>query len=107
MMLLQLKSFFQATNSHGEATVSCKLQVRGRQGVVLEPQIPNIFLNATEHIQKLEESLHRREELRAEEEEAIPPRFMTEISVKCFLNQIVLLSNDDDHFMILDKNLST
>ncbi|CAH0765342.1 unnamed protein product [Bemisia tabaci] len=70
----------KATNSHGEATVSCKLQVRGRQGVVLEPQIPNIFLNATEHIQKLEESLHRREELRAEEEEAIPPRFMTEIS---------------------------
>jgi titin len=44
----------KATNRHGEATVSCKLQVRGRQGIILEPQLPSNFRSGTESIQKLE-----------------------------------------------------
>ncbi|CAG2063231.1 unnamed protein product, partial [Timema podura] len=69
----------KATNRHGEATVSCKLQVRGRQGIVLEPQLPSNFKTGTESIQKLEESLYKREEILNEEEKPNPPRFVTEL----------------------------
>lgn len=69
----------KATNRHGEATVSCKLQVRGRQGIILEPQLPSKFRSGTESIQKLEEDLHRKEEILAEEEKPNPPRFTVEI----------------------------
>ena len=33
----------KASNKHGEASVSCTLQVKGRQGIVLEPQLPQSF----------------------------------------------------------------
>jgi titin len=69
----------KATNRHGEATVSCKLQVRGRQGIILEPQLPSNFRSGTESIQKLEETLYKREEITAEEEKPNPPRFIVEI----------------------------
>lgn len=69
----------KATNRHGEATVSCKLQVRGRQGIILEPQLPKNFRTGTESIQKLEEELHKREELQTEDEQPNPPRFIVEI----------------------------
>nr|XP_029725955.1 titin-like isoform X8 [Aedes albopictus] len=69
----------KATNSHGEATVSCKLTVRGRQGIIMEPQLPSNFRTGTESIQKLEEQLHKREEMMAEEDEARPPKFIVEI----------------------------
>lgn len=69
----------KATNRHGEATVSCKLQVRGRQGIVLEPQIPQNFRSATESIQKLEELLHKKDEIMQEEESPNPPKFIVEI----------------------------
>lgn len=69
----------KATNRHGEATVSCKLQVRGRQGIVLEPQIPTNFRSATESIQKLEELLHKKDEIMQEEETPNPPKFIVEI----------------------------
>lgn len=69
----------KATNRHGEATVSCKLQVRGRQGIILEPQLPSNFRTGTESIQKLEETLYKREEITTEEEKPNPPRFIVEI----------------------------
>uniref|UniRef100_A0A1B0FY72 Ig-like domain-containing protein n=1 Tax=Phlebotomus papatasi TaxID=29031 RepID=A0A1B0FY72_PHLPP len=69
----------KATNKHGEATVSCKLQVRGRQGIIMEPQLPSNFRTGTESIQKLEESLYKREEISAEDEEPNPPRFVVDI----------------------------
>lgn len=69
----------KATNRHGEATVSCKLQVRGRQGIILEPQLPSNFKSGTESIQKLEETLHKRDEITTEEEKPNPPRFTVEI----------------------------
>ncbi|XP_035789232.1 titin-like isoform X6 [Anopheles albimanus] len=69
----------KATNRHGEATVSCKLTVRGRQGIIMEPQLPSNFRTGTESIQKLEEQLHKREELLADEEEGRPPKFVVDI----------------------------
>lgn len=69
----------KATNRHGEATVSCKLQVRGRQGIIMEPQLPSNFRTGTESIQKLEENLYKREEIISEEETPNPPRFIVEI----------------------------
>lgn len=70
----------KATNKHGEASVSCKLQVRGRQGIIMEPQLPSNFRSGTESLQRLEESLHKREEIFSDEEEANPPRFTVEIA---------------------------
>jgi titin len=61
----------KATNRHGEATVSCKLQVRGRQGIILEPQLPSNFRSGTESIQKLEETLYKREEITAKKKNRI------------------------------------
>ncbi|KAG8239895.1 hypothetical protein J437_LFUL019488 [Ladona fulva] len=69
----------KATNRHGEATVSCQLQVKGRQGIVMEPQLPRDFKTGTTSIQRLEESLYKREEVPAEEEKPEPPRFVTEL----------------------------
>lgn len=69
----------KATNKHGEATVSCKLQVRGRTGIVMEPQLPSNFRTGTESIQKLEESLYKRDEILAEEEQPNPPKFTVEL----------------------------
>lgn len=69
----------KATNRHGEATVSCTLQVRGRQGIVLEPQLPSNFRTGTESIQKLEESLYKKEEILSEEEQPNPPKFTVEL----------------------------
>lgn len=70
----------KATNKHGEASVSCKLQVRGRQGIVMEPQLPSSFRSGTESIQKLEENMYKREEIQTEEEQACPPRFTVDIT---------------------------
>ncbi|CAG0878668.1 unnamed protein product [Darwinula stevensoni] len=71
--------FSQATNHHGEATVSCQLIVKGRQGIIMEPQLPKNFIGGNESIQKLEESLYKREEKVVDEETPNPPRFITEI----------------------------
>lgn len=69
----------KATNKHGEATVSCKLQVRGRQGIIMEPQLPSNFRSGTENIQRLEENMHKQEEKYVEQEEGAPPHFTVEI----------------------------
>ncbi|CAH2104070.1 unnamed protein product [Euphydryas editha] len=77
----------KATNRHGEATVSCKLQVKGRQGIVLEPQLPSQFKSGTESIQKLEETLHKRDEITIEDEKPNPPRFTVEIKDNLDVNE--------------------
>lgn len=69
----------KATNSHGEASVSCQLQVKGRQGIIMEPQLPSNFRSGTESIQKLEELLHKKDEILSEEEKPNPPRFIVEV----------------------------
>jgi len=70
----------KATNKHGEASVSCSLQVKGRQGIVLEPQLPQSFKSGTQSIQKLEENLYKREEPAAQpDEQPNPPKFVSEI----------------------------
>ncbi|XP_054275488.1 titin isoform X3 [Macrosteles quadrilineatus] len=69
----------KATNKHGEASVSCKLQVHGRQGIIMEPQLPSNFRTGTESLQKLEESLYKREEIQPDAEEAKPPKFIVEL----------------------------
>lgn len=78
---MYLIAVIQATNRHGEATVSCKLQVRGRQGIIMEPQLPTNFRTGTESIQKLEEALYKRDEILLEEEKPDPPRFTVELKV--------------------------
>ncbi|EEB18956.1 conserved hypothetical protein [Pediculus humanus corporis] len=69
----------KATNKHGEATVSCQLQVRGRTGIDLEPQLPSQFKTGTESLQKLEESLNKKEEILPSEETPNPPKFIVEL----------------------------
>lgn len=77
----------KATNRHGEATVSCKLQVKGRQGIILEPQLPSQFKSGTESIQKLEETLHKREEIAIDDEKPNPPRFTVDIKDNLDINE--------------------
>jgi hypothetical protein len=55
--------------------------VKGRTGIVLEPQLPKKFQTGTEAIQKLEESKYKREDLATEDETPKPPRFVTQIEV--------------------------
>ncbi|KAI5701651.1 hypothetical protein M8J75_011738 [Diaphorina citri] len=69
----------KATNKHGEATTSCKLTVKGRQGIDVEPQVSAIFANATKNIQKLEEALYRKDELIPDEEKPNPPVFTSQL----------------------------
>ncbi len=70
----------KASNKHGEASVSCTLQVKGRQGIILEPQLPQSFKSGTQSIQKLEENLYKRDEpVAAPDEQPNPPKFVSEI----------------------------
>lgn len=57
------------------------MQVRGRQGIILEPQLPSTFSSGTESIQRLEESLYKKDEILTEEEKPNPPRFTVELKV--------------------------
>ncbi|XP_044003588.1 titin isoform X2 [Aphidius gifuensis] len=82
----------KATNRHGEAIVTCKLQIRGRQGIILEPQLPNNFKSGTESIQKLEESLYKKDEIVIAEESPIPPQFTLE------LKDIEVEESEPSHF---------
>lgn len=59
--------------------------MKGRQGIVLEPQLPNKFRSGTESIQKLEENMYKREEILSDEEKPNPPRFTVELKVNFLL----------------------
>lgn len=88
---LSRELFVQATNKHGEASVSCKLQVHGRQGIIMEPQLPSNFRSGTESLQKLEEALYKREELKQDAEQPNPPKFTVELKVQ--VTYITVLQN--------------
>uniref|UniRef100_A0A8D8Q957 Titin n=1 Tax=Cacopsylla melanoneura TaxID=428564 RepID=A0A8D8Q957_9HEMI len=66
----------KASNKYGFASTSCKLQVLGRQGVDVEPQVSSA---ATNTIRKLEEALYRKDEEVPENEERDPPVFITQL----------------------------
>lgn len=69
----------RAVNKVGEASVSCKLNVKGKQSVVMEPQLPQEFRSGYESIQKLEESMYRTEEQIYDDDKKEPPKFITQI----------------------------
>ena len=71
------------------STIFLCLPLQGRQGVVLEPQMPH----GMEGIRKLEESLYHSEQAPAEDAQPQPPRFVTEIQ-----SQEALFEGQPAHF---------
>ncbi|XP_015783235.1 titin isoform X1 [Tetranychus urticae] len=69
----------KASNAYGEATISCRLTVKSKQSIILEPQLPESFITGTESIQKLEENLWRTPEMIYDQEKSMPPRFVTHL----------------------------
>lgn len=47
----------------------------------MEPQLPSNFRTGTESLQKLEESLYKREEIQPDAEQPNPPKFIVELKV--------------------------
>lgn len=66
----------RATNKYGEATTSCNLVVTGREGIIEAPQVS---ADASKTILRLEQYLHRKDEVAPEEERPLPPRFIKEM----------------------------
>lgn len=70
----------RATNAHGTSSVQCNMTVKQTSAhIVTTPQLPGNFRSGTESLQKLEESLWKREEAPQVEQQHVPPRFITEI----------------------------
>ncbi|XP_042888253.1 titin-like isoform X7 [Penaeus japonicus] len=69
----------RAINKHGEASVECKLTVSSKSGIILDPQATSKFKGCTESIQKLEESMYKKERAPDEEEKPCPPNFVTQL----------------------------
>lgn len=67
--------------------------MKGRQGIVLEPQLPNKFRTGTESIQKLEENMYKREEILPEDEKPNPPKFIVELKVSTIFVYGSLITN--------------
>merc|ERR1719220_3450147 len=53
----------KATNKIGEASISCNVQVKSKQDIITDPQLPQSFRSGTDSINRLEETRWRREEL--------------------------------------------
>ena len=71
----------KATNKIGEASISCNVQVKSKQDIITDPQLPQSFRSGTDSIHRLEESMWRqRGEMRFEEPEGRPPKFVTQIA---------------------------
>merc|ERR1712226_938302 len=68
----------KAANKHGEATISCNVEVKTKQSIITDPQLPKSFRSGTDSINRLEESRWRREEMVTEEFEGQAPKFITE-----------------------------
>merc|ERR1719308_638313 len=45
----------KATNKHGETSISCNVQVKGKQNIVTDPQLPRSFRTGNDAINRLEE----------------------------------------------------
>merc|ERR1719211_15130 len=71
----------KAVNKHGEASVSCNVQVKSKQNIVTDPQLPRSFRTGTDSIMKLEENKYRRaeHEMMADDGEGKPPSFINKI----------------------------
>ncbi|GIY11090.1 titin, partial [Caerostris extrusa] len=69
----------KATNAYGEATVSCKLSVKAKGSIIMEPQLPTEWRSGTESLQKLEEAMYRTEEIIIDDDRKLPPKFITQI----------------------------
>ena len=67
----------KAANKHGEATISCNVEVKTKQSIITDPQLPKSFRSGTDSINRLEESRWRREEMVTEEFEGQAPKFIT------------------------------
>ena len=70
----------KATNKIGEASISCNVQVKSKQDIITDPQLPQSFRSGTDSIHRLEESMWKRGEMRFEEPEGRPPKFVTQIA---------------------------
>jgi len=78
----------KAINKHGEASISCQVQVKGKQGIDTGPQLPKSFQNGTESIHNLEERMWKREDITSDEMEAKAPVFVTTPhNVTCYEGQ--------------------
>lgn len=77
--------------------MTCKLQVKGRQGIILEPQLPNKFRHGTESIQKLEENMYKREEILPDDEKPNPPKFIVELKVNVVLHSYNIKSRKENN----------
>lgn len=69
----------KAVNKHGEATISCNVQVKGKHSIITDPQLPMSFRNGTDSINRLEESRWKRGELIVDDLELCPPKFVSRI----------------------------
>merc|ERR1712223_1854399 len=68
----------KAVNKHGEASVACNVQVKGKQSIITDPQLPRSFKTGTDSIMKLEENKFRRAEHEMMcDEEGKPPMFIS------------------------------
>jgi hypothetical protein len=71
----------KAVNKHGETSVSCNVQVKGRQNIITDPQLPRSFKTGTDSILRLEENRIRRGDydMAGDEVDARPPVFISKI----------------------------
>ena len=69
----------KATNKHGESSISCNVEVKTKQSIITDPQLPKSFRSGTDSINQLEEKRWRREEMIAEDFESQPPKFISQI----------------------------
>merc|ERR1712088_1266169 len=78
----------KAVNRHGESSVSCNIQVRSKQNIVTDPQLPKSFQTGTDSINNLEERMWKREDISYEEMESKAPIFVTRPhDVNCYEGQ--------------------
>ena len=61
----------KAVNKHGETSVSCQIQVKGKQGIVTDPQLPKSFQTGTDAITNLEERMWKREDISYDEKASL------------------------------------
>merc|ERR1719342_519852 len=57
----------KAVNRHGEASISCQVQIKGKHGIDNTPQLPKSFQTGTDSIHNLEERMWKREDVPYEE----------------------------------------
>ena len=78
----------KAVNRHGETSVSCNIQVRSKQNIVTDPQLPKSFQTGTDSINNLEERMWKREDISYDEMESKAPIFVTRPhDVNCYEGQ--------------------